>query len=57
MRDPDRFYIQDDLDEAAFKLYAASGFNPPIRPVEWVDAYEASSWEKWRQRAKEASVV
>lgn len=51
MRDKERSYIEDEIDELAFEFYRKSGFNPPTRPNGFLDDHERAMWATWRGRA------
>ena len=45
-------YVKDELDIAAFNLYAKRGFLPPTRPDGFLDDMERGAWDRWRAKAK-----
>lgn len=51
--DPMRLYVKDEVDLAAYRFYARSGFHPPERPNGFLDEGEAARWDRLRERAAE----
>ena len=51
--DPQRGYIKDTVDEAAFALYVTQWpcHQPPTRPDGFHDEREQISWNRWRRKA------